>query len=192
MVIEKRVKLNIIGITFSQIQAGAYALVLKEENGIRRIPIIIGTPEAQSIAIFLENLHPPRPLSHDLFVAILNNLQVVVKEVYIHKFEEGVFYANIVLNNGVKDIFIDSRTSDAIALAVRVDAPIYITEEIMKQESTEIEVDAFMDDLEQNEVEAPSLEEMEAERLQNELNKAILVEDYEKAVHIRDLINKAR
>jgi bifunctional DNase/RNase len=191
MVIEKRVKLNVIGITFSQVQAGAYALVLKEENGIRRIPIIIGTPEAQSIAIFLENLHPPRPLSHDLFVTILNHLQVAVKEVYIHKFEEGVFYANIVLHNGVKDISIDSRTSDAIALAVRVSAPIYITEEIMKKESTEIEVDTFMDDLE-IEGEMPSPEVMEVERLQSELDKAILVEDYEKAVYIRDLMNKAK
>ncbi len=190
----QRVKLNVLGITFSQVQAGAYALVLSEENGNRRVPIIIGTPEAQSIAIFLEGLHPPRPLTHELFLSFADAVNVSLKEIYIYKFEEGVFFSELVFTQGEKDITIDSRTSDAIALAVRSSAPIYTTEEIMK------EAGIIMDDdfPEESEVEVEthkpqySFDTMNLEELENALNDAIAMEDYEKASKIRDLINKKK
>lgn len=192
---ESRIKLNVLGITFSQIQAGAYALVLAEEGGVRRVPIIIGTPEAQSIAIFLEGLHPPRPLTHDLFIEFAKALDVRLEEIHIYKFEEGVFYSELIFFQGDKQIKIDSRTSDAIALAIRTNSPIYTSEEIMQEAGIILE-----DDMAENQ-EAPvqteksekvSYETMDMEDLQKALNDAILREDYEKASHIRDLMKKKK
>jgi bifunctional DNase/RNase len=186
-----KIKLKILGITFSQVQAGAYALILGEENSTHRIPIIIGTPEAQSIAIFMENLHPPRPLTHDLFVSFIITLRITLKEVFIYKYEEGVFYSYLIFNDGKKEIHLDSRTSDAIALAVRVDAPIYILEEIIKEVSIEIEEDTI-EELDQNSSKSGnfSFEKMDMDELQTELNNAIAMENYERASFIRDMINK--
>ena len=186
-----KIKLKILGITFSQVQAGAYALILAEGNSARRIPIIIGTPEAQSIAIFMENLRPPRPLTHDLFVSFINTLRITLKEVFIYKYEEGVFYSYLIFNDGKKEIHLDSRTSDAIALAVRVDAPIYILEEIIKEVSVEIEEDTI-EELDQNPGKSGSFsfEKMDMDELQTELNNAIAMENYERASFIRDIINK--
>ncbi len=191
---EQRVKLNVLGITFSQVQAGAYALVLSEEDGNRRVPIIIGTPEAQSIAIFLEGLHPPRPLTHELFLSFAEALEVSLKEIYIYKFEEGVFFSELRFSQGEKTFTIDSRTSDAIALAVRSGSPIYTTEDIMKeagiimdddfQEESELEVEARKPQY--------SYDSMNLEELENALNDTISMEDYEKASKIRDLINKKK
>lgn len=186
-----KIKLKVLGITFSQVQAGAYALVLAEEGGARRVPIIIGTPEAQSIAIFLEKLHPPRPLTHDLFISFTKLLNITLKEVFIYKYEEGVFFSDLIFNDTIKDIHLDSRTSDAIALAVRTDANIYTTEEIMKEVSVEMEEEEIIDDLEQDiSGSGFSLESMNLDELQNSLNEAITMENYEKASYIRDLINK--
>jgi bifunctional DNase/RNase len=128
----KRVKLKVLGISYSQTQSGAYALILVEENGERRVPIIIGGFEAQAIVIKLENLDPPRPLTHDLFRSFAAEFNVSIIEVMIYKLEEGVFYSRLLCNNGEKEISIDSRTSDAVALALRFGCPIYITEEIYK------------------------------------------------------------
>ncbi len=189
----QRVKLNVLGITFSQVQAGAYALVLAEEGGVRRVPIIIGTPEAQSIAIFLEGLHPPRPLTHELFLSFAEALKVNLKEILIYKFEEGVFFSELIFEQEEKEIVIDSRTSDAIALAVRTGSPIYTTEEIMQ------EAGIIMEDDLNNEENTPaeelqnkpsfSYDTMNLEELESSLNDAIGMEDYEKASQIRDLIN---
>ena len=190
----QRVKVNVLGITFSQVQAGAYALVLSEENGNRRVPIIIGTPEAQSIAIFLEGLHPPRPLTHELFLTFAEAVNVSLKEIYIYKFEEGVFFSELRFIQGEKIITIDSRTSDAIALAVRSQAPIYTTEDIMREAGIIME-DDFLDESEEKiETRKPqhSYESMNLEELENALNEAIIMEDYEKASKIRDLINKKK
>jgi bifunctional DNase/RNase len=188
---ENNVKLKILGITFSQVQAGAYALILAEENGKRRIPIIIGTPEAQSIAIFLEGLIPPRPLTHDLFIAFIKALDVKLKYVNIYKNEGGIFFSELVFETGDKTVSIDSRTSDAIALAIRCDAPIFITEEIMKDVSILMEEDDFWEETEEGETPRKvSFESMNSEELQSALNDAITNEDYEKASHIRDVINK--
>ena len=129
----KRVKLKVMGISYSQTQSGAYALLLIEENGDRRIPIIIGGFEAQAIVIKLENLEPPRPLTHDLFKKFADQFNIAVIEVMIDKLEEGVFFSKLVCNNGEKEYLIDSRTSDAVALALRFGCPIYINEDILEK-----------------------------------------------------------
>jgi len=186
-----KIKLKIMGITFNQVQAGAYALILAEEKGKRRIPIIIGTPEAQSIAIYLENLRPPRPLTHDLFISFIKLINIALLEVDIYKYEEGIFHSKMIFNDGMKDIFLDSRTSDAIALALRVDAPIYIANRIMKDVAIEIEDEDFEDindNPEQSKKQIISLDNLSREKLQTLLNEAITTENYEKASYIRDLI----
>jgi bifunctional DNase/RNase len=188
-----KIRLKILGITFSQVQTGAYALILKEENGLRRLPIIIGTPEAQSIAIFLEELSPPRPLTHDLFITFLRTINIELKSVHIYKYEDGVFFSELLFNNEGKDLRMDSRTSDAIALAIRSDAPIYITGSIMDEVSIIMENDD-LEELDTSELKKAqsSYESINLEELQKNLNEAITAEDYEKASRIRDLINKKR
>jgi len=187
-----KVRLKILGITFNQVQAGAYALILAEEKGKRRLPIIIGTPEAQSIAIFLENLRPPRPLTHDLFISFLKIVNITLNEINIYKYEEGVFHSQLIFNDGMKDILLDSRTSDAIALALRVNAPIFIEENIMKEVSIELEEEEDIDDNpeQQSQNKIISLENLSPEKLQKLLNEAITIENYEKASYIRDLIKE--
>ena len=129
----KKIRLKILGLSYSQDQSGAYALVLAETDGNRRIPIIIGAVEAQAIAINLEGLKPPRPLTHDLFTTVLSTFDIKLTEVFIHSFEEGIFYAEMKLTGEKGNFSIDSRTSDAIALALRCSCPIYTTEEVMSQ-----------------------------------------------------------
>ncbi len=189
---ESKIKLNVLGITFSQVQAGAYALVLAEEGGFRRVPIIIGTPEAQSIAIFLEKLQPPRPLTHDLFISFARALNVKLEEINIYRFEEGIFYSKLIFQQEDREIIIDSRTSDAIALAIRTGSPIYTTEEIMQEAGIIMEDDGFSDGEISSETEDGELsyEEMNLEELQDALNEAVIKEDYEKASRIRDLMNR--
>jgi bifunctional DNase/RNase len=136
-----KIKLNVLGISYSQTQSGAYALVLTEENGERRIPIIVGGFEAQSIAIQLEGLNPPRPLTHDLFLNFARSFKIALLEVTIHKLEEGVFYSKLTCDDGKNRITIDSRTSDAIALALRFKCPIYTTDEIMEKAGIVLDFD---------------------------------------------------
>jgi Uncharacterized conserved protein len=188
-----KVQLKIVGITYSQVQAGAYALVLAEDKGVRRIPIIIGTPEAQSIAIFLEGLQPPRPLTHDLFISFLGVFHVQLKEIFIYKYEDGVFFSELVFNDGTKDYRIDSRTSDAIAIAIRAKSPIFINEEIMNDVSIVIDDEEIIEDFEQDMAQMTTLdsyEEMTKEELQSAMNEAIEKEDYEKASLLHQLIKK--
>ncbi|GBU08305.1 hypothetical protein AwDysgo_16360 [Bacteroidales bacterium] len=190
---ETKIKLSVLGITFSQVQAGAYALVLAEENGLRRMPIIIGTPEAQSIAIFLEGLRPPRPLTHELFISFTEAVDVKLQEINIYKFEDGVFFSELIFMQNDKKIVIDSRTSDAIALAIRTQAPIYTTEQIMIDAGVILEEDVNneIDDADLFE-EKINLEEMSASELENTLQEAVSKEDYERASHIRDLIKNIK
>lgn len=200
----EKIKLNIIGLSYSQTQTGAYALVLGEEEGSRRIPIIIGGFEAQAIAIELEDMKPSRPLTHDLFKSLLDSLEATVEEVIIYNLVEGVFFSKLICNHNGKEFEIDSRTSDAIAIAVRFECPIYTYENIIssagiilenEEELTESEVD---DDYDDNEVEAEtpkkkeSLTEMSIDDLEIMLNNAIAQEDYEKASKIRDEIDKRK
>lgn len=193
----ERVKIKVMGISYSQTQSGAYALILTEENGDRRIPIIIGGFEAQAIVIKLENLNPPRPLTHDLFRMFAEEFGISVMEVFIYKLEEGVFFSRLICNNGEKEISIDSRTSDAVALALRFGCPIYITEEILNKagitvnpESNEnsgnSEVDSIL------EPESSKYDSLSDEELYKMIDEAVKTEDYEKAAAIRDEIEKRK
>jgi bifunctional DNase/RNase len=188
-----KTRLKILGITFNQVQTGAYALILAEEQGKRRVPVIIGTPEAQSIAIFLENLRPPRPLTHDLFITFLQLANITLKEINIYKYEEGVFHSELFFNDGKKNIFLDSRTSDAVALALRANAPIFIMDDILKEVAIELEEEETDDNPEQTrQKQIISLDKLNREQLQKLLNEAVFTENYEKASYIRDLIKEKK
>ncbi len=195
------IKLNVLGISYSQTQSGAYALILNEEKGDRRIPIIVGGFEAQSIAIELEGLKPPRPLTHDLFLHFARAFAVNVREVVIYKLEEGVFYAQISCDNGMEKVTLDARTSDAIAIALRFKCPIYTTEEIIAKAGIVLDFDKTQETegpREQNHepLKSPGIRHdftgQSIEDLENLLQEAIKNEDYEKASLIRDEIKKRR
>lgn len=195
----QKVKLNILGLSVSQSQSGAYALVLAEENGDRRIPIIIGPVEAQSIAIQLEGLKPPRPLTHDLFKQLANAFEIEITEVIIYKLEEGIFYSELICVRNDQPIVIDSRTSDAVALALRFGCPMYTSEEILQRAGIviEFENEQHQDDWHQSTGEDVSpgkhkYEKYTSAELTQMLNNAISAEDYEKASAIRDEINRRK
>jgi bifunctional DNase/RNase len=193
-----KIKLNVLGISYSQTQSGAYALVLTEENGDRRIPIIVGGFEAQAIAIQLEGLTPPRPLTHDLFYNFAVAFKIDILEVNIYKLEEGIFYSKLTCYDGKNTINIDSRTSDAIALALRFKCPIYTNEDILERAGIVLEVEkeshsARVHSVHHPEVEDSELEElrsMSLDELKESLDEAIRTENYERASHIRDEINR--
>ena len=124
---ENRVRLKVMGLSYSQIQTGAYALILAQVGGPIRIPVVIGAAEAQSIALKMESITPPRPMTHDLFVSFAHAFGVKLTEVFIYKFEDGIFSSELTFSDGERTISIDSRTSDAIAIAMRTGAPIYTT-----------------------------------------------------------------
>lgn len=196
--------LNIKGISYSQTQSGAYALVLSEMEGTRTLPIIIGAFEAQSIAIALETeIRPPRPLTHDLFKTFSDRFEINIKEVIIHKLVDGVFFSSLICEREGTEEVLDTRTSDAIAIAVRFNAPIYTYENILdkagvylkveeemaienKQESSEIsfEIDEVIEK-DKNDFSTLSLEEVH-----NQLNNAVANENYELAAKLRDEISK--
>lgn len=187
----KKIRLKILGLSYSQDQSGAYALVLAETDGNRRIPIIIGAVEAQAIAINLEGLKPPRPLTHDLFTTVLSTYDIQITEVFIHSFEEGIFYAEMKLSGEKGNFSIDSRTSDAIALALRCSCPIYTTEEVMGQTGIIIDFEEPEDETASEEEEDHSIyDEFTLDELNEMLDKAIHDEEYEKASIIRDEITK--
>ena len=185
----EKIKLNIMGLSYSQTQSGAYALVLSEEEGERRMPIIIGMVEAQSIAIKLEGLEPPRPLTHDLFFNFAQVFSFDIIEVIIHKLEEGIFYSELV---GIKDgniVRIDSRTSDAVALALRFNCPIYTYEEILVKAGIILNMDDAEEDAGKKE-NPETLQSHKIEELKNMLKEAVENEDYERASEIRDEIKR--
>lgn len=188
-------RLNILGLSVSQTQSGAYALVLAEEDGDRRIPIIIGPVEAQAIAIQLEGLKPPRPLTHDLIKNIALAFDINLIEVNIHKLEEGIFYSELLCEMDGREIRIDSRTSDAVALALRFRCPIFTTEEILEKAGIVLEYDDENSPVRsENEMESDnqgsSYARYSTRELQEMLDEAIQEEDYEKASVIRDEIKR--
>lgn len=194
-----KIKLEIVGMSYSQSQSGAYALILEEIEGNRRLPIIIGGFEAQAIAIELERIKPARPLTHDLFRNFATTFGIVLTEVIINKFQEGVFYSQLICFDGQKVVEIDSRTSDAIALALRFHCPVYTYESIMsaagiimKEEPEESE--EFVKEEEESEENSPkdSFSGTSIEELKELLQKAIANEDYEKASLIRDELKKRK
>jgi len=196
----EKIKLEIVGLSYSQTQTGAYALVLGEEPGKRRLPIIIGGFEAQAIAIELEKMQPSRPLTHDLFKTFAENFEIGVKEVIIYNLVEGIFYAKLVCNNGAKEVEIDTRTSDAIALAVRFNCPIYTYEFILSNSGIVLEEDVIPEEFEEDlEIEisdvAKSVDPFNSSSikdLEKDLKEAISMEDYEKASRIRDEIDQRK
>jgi bifunctional DNase/RNase len=199
------IKLTIKGISYSQTQTGAYALVLSEMEGSRTLPIIIGAFEAQSIAIALEKeIRPPRPLTHDLFKTFSDRFSIEIKEVIIHKLIDGVFFSSLICKkDGVEEV-IDARTSDAIAIAVRFQAPIFTYENILDKAGVflKIEDELGLNDLSETEeissegedlleVDATSLgSKLSVSELNDQLDKAIADENYELAAKIRDEISK--
>mgnify|MGYP001304801233 FL=1 len=202
------VRLNIKGISYSQTQSGAYALILSEENGERKLPIVIGAFEAQSIAIALEkDIRPPRPLTHDLFKNFSERYDINVKQVIIHKLVDGVFYASLICERDAIEEIIDARTSDAIALALRFSAPIFTYKNILDKagvilkinpekdgENTEASL-VFDNEIvgKQDEIEAASdkaFKNLSLSDLKDLLKKAVQDEDYEVAAKIRDEISK--
>lgn len=186
----QRVKVNVLGITYSQVQQGAYMLVLAEEDGRRRIPIIIGTAEAQSIAIRLESLIPPRPMTHDLFVSFAHAFGVYLLEVFIYRFENGIFYSELLFSDGDREIRIDSRTSDAIAIAMRTQSPIYTTPEILQQTGFDAsEAEPSFEDENESEDTTYNLEVLDTDQLEERLAQAVAEEAYEEAAQIQQILN---
>jgi bifunctional DNase/RNase len=202
------IRLKIKGISYSQTQSGAYALILSEVDGKRKLPIVIGAFEAQSIAIALEKeIQPPRPLTHDLFKNFSDRFDIVVKQVIIHKLVDGVFYASLICERDKIEEVIDARTSDAIALSLRFSAPIFTYKNILekagiilKNDHEKVESDAstkeslLFDDLEleaeETETEKDSHQHRSIDQLRELLTKAVGNEDYETAARIRDEISK--
>lgn len=197
------VRLNIKGISYSQTQNGAYALILSEIEGERKLPIVIGAFEAQSIAIALEKeIKPPRPLTHDLFKNFADRFDIIIKQVIIHKLVDGVFYSSIICERDKIEEIIDARTSDAIALALRFDAPIFTYKNILdkagiylkvnpkKQLGDEAIVDEELLVEEENTVDTSDYSHLSLSELNQKLGEAVNNEDYETAARIRDEISK--
>ena len=195
---EEKYKLELIGITYNQIESGVYALILQQTGTNRRIPIIIGFPEAQAIECKLQEIKTPRPLTHDVMMAALNEFNINLKYVLIKRLPNGVFAADLHFSDGISEKIVDSRSSDAIALAIRANAPIYTTEEVIREasfdpsekrntgkfsapKSTEVKVKV---------VKQGGLESMTIEQLSQAMEKAAQSEDYEEAARIKAEINR--
>lgn len=190
-----RIKLNIIGLTSSHSQRNSYTLILGEENGELKLPIVIGGYEAQSIALVIEGLKPQRPLTHDLISNFFSQFGIILKEVIINKLEEGVFFSTLVTEKDNKIQNIDARTSDAIALALRMKCPIYTYKSILNDagiqyEENDIEGEEKEEIIE--DVNTPvvthDLNQLSLKELEAELEKAIKIEDYVRAAMLRDEI----
>ncbi len=191
----KKVRLEIVGLSYSQTQSGAYALVLGESAGSRRLPIIIGGFEAQAIAIELEKMTPTRPLTHDLFKAFSETFSIEVTEILIYNLVEGIFYAKLICTDGSREVEIDARTSDAIALAVRFNCPIFTYEFILKSAGIVLDDDAApatespMTTVEDMTTPESEYKSKSSEELKNLLQNALDEEQYELASKIRDELN---
>lgn len=195
----KKIKLDIVGLSYSQTQSGAYALVLGEVHGRRRLPIIIGSFEAQAIAIEIEKMTPSRPLTHDLFKSLAENYHLNIQEVIIYNLVDGIFYAKLICSDGKKTSEIDARTSDAIALAVRFDCPIYTYEFILASAGIVIEGNdfVFLENIEvpkEEKVASTTLNynALSEDELKNKLKEALSEEAYEKAANIRDELSRRK
>jgi len=190
----EKIRLEIIGMKYSQSQSGAYALILEERNGKRRLPIIIGSFEAQAIAIELEKIKTPRPLTHDLFRSFAEAFSIRLSEVVINKFQDGVFFAKLVCIQDENEQEVDSRTSDAIALALRFNCPIYTYDTILEAAGIIADEEPEQEGVATVSEELPrkkeDLSEFSEEELKEFLQVAIEGEDYEKASQIRDEIKK--
>ena len=191
--------MEILGLSTSPSSGGAYALILTEVDGNRRLPIIIGTFEAQAIALELEHIKPPRPMTHDLLKNVIQSFGAELKQVFINDLSEGTFYAQIIYRNNGEQVEQDARPSDAIALAIRFDAPIFVADEVLEEagivsdadEQTSAAISSSTAASAASEQKPPS-EMTKLEKLENELKTAIETENYEKAARIRDEIKKLK
>jgi uncharacterized protein len=199
----KKVRLSVLGLSYSQTQAGAYALILSVENSDHRIPIIIGSFEAQAIAIQLEEIITARPLTHDLFLSFAKITDANLTEVIIYKLEEGVFFSRLIININNKTEVIESRTSDAVALALRFKCPIYTTDEIVEKAGIILKVSEQEQEEQGKSTETPpkkkttrkkekELTSLNLRELKKLMDEAIKNEDYEKAAYIKDIINSKK
>ncbi len=207
---EQRIRIHVLGLSYSQLQSGAYALILAEDRGPRRIPIIIGAAEAQSIAVALEAIHTPRPLTHDLFVSFAHAFGVKLKEVYIYKFEDGIFSSELTFSDGNRTVQIDARTSDAIAIAIRTHTSIFTSKDIIERtgfiideeelrrsddefiDDDDIEEDAIMQSERDDYHAEPNPEKFTIEELERTLTDLIDKEDYEEAARISEILNRKK
>lgn len=196
---EKLVELEILGLSSNHSQSGSFTLVMGEVDGIRRLPIVIGMFEAQAIAIEIEKIIPNRPMTHDLFKSFAVNFQLEIDKIVISEFKEGVFYAKIHSKSSMLEVEIDSRPSDAIAIAVRFGAAIFCAEKVMAEAGLEFSEDEKREESrasskssvpKQSGPKESSLKDYSLDKLNQLLEKAINNEDYEKAARIRDEINK--
>ncbi len=200
-----RVRLRVLGISYSQIQNGAYALILAQVGGPFRIPVVIGAAEAQAIALKMEGIVPPRPMTHDLFTALGHAFGIELTEVFIYQFEDGVFYSELTFTDGERTVTLDSRTSDAVAIAMRTGAPIYTTPEILAETGFELEelggdqnaegetdvnIDTPDHESEPETVRIPKLENYSIEELKKTLAKLIDNEEYEEAARVAEIIRR--
>jgi len=200
----KKIKLDIVGLSYSQTQSGAYALVLGEISGRRRLPIIIGAFEAQAIAIEIEKMTPSRPLTHDLFKSFADAYHINIQEIIIYNLVDGIFYSKLICSEGKKTVEIDARTSDAIAVAVRFDCPIYTYEFILSTAGIVIEGNDFVyleninETPEEKTVTATGggatggFNSLSIDELKSKLQEALFEEAYEKAAKIRDELNRRK
>lgn len=202
----RRIRLQILGLSYREIQQGAYALILSETDGPRHIPIVIGSSEAQSIALRLEHITPPRPVTHDLFASFAHAFGIRLREVFIHKFEDGIFASELLFSDDFgHEVTLDARTSDAIAIAIRTRSPIFTTPEIIEEtgfvmesssddSSSRTEVrEVSLDDVASDKVTgADPLDDMTIEQLEAMLSKLIAEELYEEAAHVSEVIKRKR
>ncbi|MDE5976425.1 MAG: bifunctional nuclease family protein [Muribaculaceae bacterium] len=193
---EKRYKLDLVGITYNQIETGVYALILQESEGERRIPIVIGFPEAQAIQCKLQEVAIPRPLTHDTMVNTLSAFGIDLVEVEIKRLPNGVFSADLIFSNGITEQVIDSRSSDAVALAIRVGAPIYTTESVLaeagfyNEENRQKASSPSVSNPKSREKKSANLESLSLEKLKAAMTKAAENEDYEEAARIKSEIDR--
>lgn len=185
---EDKIRLSVLGFSFNQTQSGTYGLVLAEEDGLRRLMVIVGTPEAQSIAFRLQGSMPPRPLTHDLFQALLSQLSISLQEVNIYKYENGVFFSKMIFRQENKIVELESRTSDAIAIALRTKAPIFTSEFIMQSQAVVFDENTTQENLQEDEKDNLALDYslLNKDELESLLKDAIDGEDYELASLLRD------
>lgn len=196
----EKIELSVVGLSYSQTQTGAYALILKEKSGNRRLPIIIGGAEAQAIAIPLEKMTPSRPLTHDLFKSFLDSFEILLEEVIIYNLVEGIFFAKIICSQNGETLEIDARSSDAVAIALRCEKPIYTHDFILSSagiiiDEDDEDTDEAKEDDEDYSMQAAGVhhsEEDSLEELKKQLEIAIEKEDYEKASKIRDEMKKRK
>lgn len=199
-----RIHLKVLGISYSQTQTGAYALILAQVGGPVRIPVVIGAAEAQSIAMKMEGITTPRPMTHDLMNNFARAFGIGLKEVFIYKFEDGIFYSEMTFVDAEREVTIDARTSDAIAMSMRTGAPIYTTRDIMEEtgfvmeepvddgSAAEDDEDVLTSDNDSTHLQMPRLESYSVEELEKTLAKLIEREEYEEAAKVSEILKRKK